>query len=295
MTRHTPNWLQAGQYSAAWDRDLIGALWPSPAAAGAAVTVASGMTVNVAPGQIAVPTPNNTGSVLCTSDAVEQVVLAAAPASGVNRYDLVTCQARGNDLDGGANNDFIFTSVTGVAVASPVPPAVPAGAVALAQIYIPGGSAAITAGNIVDRRPFGLAVARSVHARVHFTGGVFGTVLGLVAAQARDDDALGLYNPATGLFTCPLAGFYQCQALINGSPLNAGQWLGMQFARNAAPVSPPQYFTAPTASSGAPLYGGFPIRCAAGDTLALWAAAQVAGVNINAAQNFLAFDLIGTG
>ena len=43
------------------------------------------MTVNVAAGQVAVPTQNNTGSTLCTSDAVEVVTLAAAPASGTNR------------------------------------------------------------------------------------------------------------------------------------------------------------------------------------------------------------------
>jgi hypothetical protein len=153
MTRYTPQWLQAGTYPASLDRRLMQALWPVGACDGCAVGVSSGMTVTVAAGQIACPTANSTGVTLCTSDAQETVTLAAAPASGTNRYDLVICQPRGNDLDGGANNDFIFTSVTGSAAATPTVPATPANAVAVAQIYVPGGSASVVAGNIVDVRP----------------------------------------------------------------------------------------------------------------------------------------------
>jgi hypothetical protein len=159
MTRYSPLWLQQQTYAASVDRRLPGALWPTAATTGCAVTVSSGMTVNVAAGTVAVPTANNTGTVLCASDAVEPVTLAAAPAAGTNRYDLVICQARGNDLDGGANNDFLFTTVTGTAAASPTIPAVPNNAVALAQIYVPGGSASVTSGNITDIRPSMLAVA----------------------------------------------------------------------------------------------------------------------------------------
>lgn len=152
MTRFSPLWLQQGSYAASVDRRLVGFGWSAAAVSGCAVTVASGMVVNVAPGQVAVPAANNTGAVLCSSDAVEAVTLAAAPGAGTNRYDLVVCQARGNDLDGGANNDFLFTNVTGTAAASPTVPAVPNNAVALAQIYVPGGSASVTAGNITDVR-----------------------------------------------------------------------------------------------------------------------------------------------
>jgi hypothetical protein len=112
------------------------------------------MSANVALGQVAVPTANNTGATLCTSDAVENVTLNPAPGAGSNRYDLIVCHPRGNDLDGGLNNDFVFEVVTGVAQATPAIPAVPAGTLALAQIYVPGGSASVSAGNIVDRRPF---------------------------------------------------------------------------------------------------------------------------------------------
>jgi hypothetical protein len=116
------------------------------------------MTVNVAPGQVAVPTPNNTGSTLCTSDGVEQVTLTAASGSNP-RIDLVTCHPRGNDLDGGANTDFIFDYVTGTPAASPAVPAIPAGQVALAQILVPTGAASIIAGNITDVRPGGMGGA----------------------------------------------------------------------------------------------------------------------------------------
>lgn len=161
MTRYVPQWLQAGSYAGSQDRRLIGALWPAAASSGCAVSAGSAMTVNVAAGQVAVPTQNNTGTTLCSSDGVEQVTLTAAPASGTNRIDLVTCHPRGNDLDGGANTDFIFDFVTGTAAATPSIPATPAGQVALAQVYIPGGSAAVTAGNITDVRPGNLPIPYS--------------------------------------------------------------------------------------------------------------------------------------
>jgi hypothetical protein len=158
MTRFTPQWLQAGSYAASQDRRLIGALWPAAASSGCAVTASSGMVVNVAAGQVAVPSQNNTGSTLCSSDAIEAVTVAAAPGSGTNRIDLIICQPRGNDLDGGTFTDFIFSSVTGTASATPSPPATPPGAVALAQILVIGASAAVVQGNITDVRPGNLAI-----------------------------------------------------------------------------------------------------------------------------------------
>lgn len=161
MTRFTPQWLQSGSYAASQDRRLIGALWPGPASAGCAVTVGGGMTLNIAAGQVAVPSQNNTGSTLCASDALEQIVIPAAPPSNQNRVDLVVCQPRGTDLDGGANNDWIWASVQGAVATSPAqptPPAAPAGSVAVYQVYVPGAAAALVAGNLTDVRPGGLGV-----------------------------------------------------------------------------------------------------------------------------------------
>ena len=160
MTRYVPQWLQAGSYAGSQDRRLISAIWPAAASSGCAVTSGTGMTVNVAAGQVAVPTQNSSGSTLCSSDASEPVTIAAAPGTN-SRIDLVICQPRGNDLDGGANNDFIFTAVTGTVAASPTPPATPAGAVALAQILVPSGSATVAPANITDVRPGGLSTGGS--------------------------------------------------------------------------------------------------------------------------------------
>jgi hypothetical protein len=159
MTRFTPLWLQSGSYAGSVDRRLLGALWPAAASSGMAVTVASGTTVNIAPGSIAVPSVNNTGSVLCASDAQEQVILPTAPASGVSRWDLVIVRPRGTDLDGGGNNDFIFDYVSGAESASPPIPNAPAGTAPLARINRPGGSAAIVPADIIDMRPGLLSLA----------------------------------------------------------------------------------------------------------------------------------------
>ena len=153
MTRYTPLWLQAGSYAASVDRRLISAVWPVAAVSGMAVSPLSAMTVNVAPGWCVVPSANSTGSVLCASDAVEVVgPLSAAPGAGVNRIDLIICQVASADIGAGSGDVFTITFVTGTPAASPVAPAVPAGATVLAQIYIPALSASITAGNITDRR-----------------------------------------------------------------------------------------------------------------------------------------------
>jgi hypothetical protein len=153
VTRYTPLWEQAGSYAASLDRRLLGALWPAPVVIGCAVSVNAGtMNMSIATGTVVALAANGTGSVLCYSDAIEVVTSPTAPGSGSNRYDVVVCQPRGNDLDGGANNDFVFSVVSGTAAASPTVPATPAGAVALAQILVVGGSAALTSANLVDRR-----------------------------------------------------------------------------------------------------------------------------------------------
>jgi hypothetical protein len=115
------------------------------------------MTLNVAPGRVAVPSQNNTGSTLCTSDAAEQVAVGVAPPAGQTRTDLVVCRPRDVDLDGvSPDGDFIFDVVAG-ALGGAVP-ATPAGTTALYQVRVPGGAAAITPADLTDVRPGNLAV-----------------------------------------------------------------------------------------------------------------------------------------
>ena len=153
MTRYTPLWLQAGSYPAGVDRRLIAAIWPAAVVSGCAVTLQSVMNVNVAAGWVVVPAANNSGSVLCVSDAVEVVGPLATLGAGTNRIDLIVCSVTSTDIGTTAGDAFSFGVVAGAPSASPVAPAVPAGSTVIAQVLVIGGQAtSIQAGNITDRR-----------------------------------------------------------------------------------------------------------------------------------------------
>ena len=191
---HTPVlWQQASAYPAQADRQLLAALWPSGGALGAAVTaVPNGMQVSVAAGSAAVPLQSGQGSALCHWDAAELVTLDAAPGSGTSRIDLIVCQVRDHDLDGGDNNDFVLTPpVKGTAQATPVAPAVPANAFALAQVTVPGAAANLNAATITPMAgPLSVARGQLAYAQITATvGGITGPidVPGL---------ALGVFVPA---------------------------------------------------------------------------------------------------
>jgi hypothetical protein len=232
MTRYTPLWEQAGSYAASVDRRLIASLWPQPALVGCALTAVAGtMQINVAAGQVAVPSQNNTGSTLCVSDATEVVTIGAAPGSGQSRIDLIICRPRATDLDGGQNNDFIFDTVQGVPAASPAVPATPAGTVLLGQVLVPGGSAAVTQANITDLRPVGgLAVPgplTTAKASARYHGGSFTTSATPSTEQiltnywVTDFDDLNAMAIAAGVWTCGLAGLYLYSVQLGANPAGA--------------------------------------------------------------------------
>lgn len=237
MTRYAPQWIQAASYGAAQDRRLIAALWPGPASSGCAVVPVSAMTVQVQAGQVAVPTQNNSGTTLCTSDAAEQVTLTASAAQP--RIDLITCHPRGTDLDGGTNNDFIFDFVTGTPAASPTVPATPAGQVALAQIAVGAGVASIVAGNITDVRPGGLAMpgmpGTAVAARAPLSQ------ISAVAGQTVLPPAAATFDTAGGFsaagYTVRTAGYYQVnvEVVLGAVPTANGPLIQLQ--RNGAAVA----------------------------------------------------------
>jgi hypothetical protein len=123
MTRHAPLWQQANTYQAKLDRELFAALWPTAGGCNGGKTslVAGTWTAEVAPGVAAVPLADG-GCALCRWDAPE--VMAFTPPVSQPRSDLIVVQVRDTELDAGANNDFIITTVPGVEGApnEPVPP-----------------------------------------------------------------------------------------------------------------------------------------------------------------------------
>lgn len=150
MTRITPLWQQDGIYPAAWDRQLIGAIWPNGGAAGMTATVLAGsMTIQITAGSVVVPDLANPGAAfLCPSDAAEQLQIATAPPAGQNRIDVITVKPPPNDQTVG----WTFNVVQGVPAATAVAPAVPAGEMAIWQILVRGGQPTLAAGDLVDRR-----------------------------------------------------------------------------------------------------------------------------------------------
>jgi hypothetical protein len=86
---------------------------------------------------------------------------APAPASG-SRYDVIYALARNaNDGFGDANSDTIIAVQVGTASSTPSVPAVPAGALALAQALIPAGAANAAAAGVTITQVAALTGARA--------------------------------------------------------------------------------------------------------------------------------------
>ena len=253
MTRYTPLWLQSGSYPASLDRDLLSALWPAPASTGLAVTAVAGtMTLNIAPGKFALPVANG-GTALCVSDAIEQVTLPPAPGAGLNRWDVVFALARGTDIDGGVNNDFIFTVLSGAPAASPVYPAGPANAQWVATVYVAGGSASIDPASITNYAPGGLAVPSA-------TAAPRGTVLSTAGPSTAWDGNSGF--PWAPFLNLPPARWYQAQitswAVNSTSPPSPGDGVDLWSRDNdqgGAPVFANIPLIRGAAAGGAPTVG----------------------------------------
>lgn len=310
MTRFQPQWLQAGSYAASVDRRLISALWPSPASNGGAVTpTGTGMGVQAAPGQVAVPAGNGTGSVLCSWDAPEILTLDPAPPSGVNRTDVIVCQVESADVGSVGNDEFHIAVIKGAEGAGV--PVVPANAVALAQVAVIGGSASVVAGNITDRRPLGLALppasaqALPIHARVFRAAALNLTnASGVMPYDTADTSSGNINTPGviSGLntvnarFIIPVAGRYLFTANLNMSG-SVAMTMYTQMRKNGVII----------ASIGAPWIinqaqwgqgpgGSIPVVCQAGDWLDVQNqtnSATAQAIQGGAAQTWMAMSYLG--
>ncbi len=144
-------------FTAQQQRGMIDALSPQagivrkddllvgPRAAGA------NFTVDVAAGQCAVKGTSvaGQGTYLCRSTAVENVAIAAAPASG-SRTDLIVARVFDRQVDGGTEYAWRPLAVTGTVGGGL--PALPPSSILLAEVAVTSTTSAIAAGNITDRR-----------------------------------------------------------------------------------------------------------------------------------------------
>ena len=154
MTRYPPLWQQNGSYAAQLDRMLLNTLWPNGGSIGlGASVVANTMNVSIDLGTAAVTLQTAQNTALCKSDATELVTSPTAPPAGQTRIDVAVLQVRDAAIDSGANNDFYFTVLSGVATTgTPVAPSIPAAAYAIAQWVVPAGVANLNGVALVDRR-----------------------------------------------------------------------------------------------------------------------------------------------
>jgi hypothetical protein len=157
-----PLWLQALTYPAGVDRDLVDAAFPTGGVVhqgDLAVNqrgAGANMSVDIAPGLAVIGGTDiaGQGKYLGRLKNTVNVPIAAAPGAGLTRIDLVYAHIADATVIGGTTNAMtVETPAVGAAVSSnPVPPAVPATSIPLAQIAVAAGTAAITTALITDRR-----------------------------------------------------------------------------------------------------------------------------------------------
>jgi microcystin-dependent protein len=158
MTLYAPLDIQNGTYSATLDRQLLHMLFSAAGVVGASDLVVAqraagtNMSVDVAAGRAVVLGTDQAdqGKYLCWSDAVTNVVIAAAPGTGLSRIDLIVAKVRDADQNGGVNNDWVIQAVTGSAASTPTTPATPASSLVLATISVAASVTAIVNANIVS-------------------------------------------------------------------------------------------------------------------------------------------------
>jgi hypothetical protein len=163
-----PSYLQNGAHSALSDRLTVSGLLQPGASGlisrggiratgnglGLAVRAAAtaNNTVIVGAGTAFVPESDGTGVYVAHNDADKTLTVPAASTTQ-SRRDIVVAQVRDSTISG-ANDDWVLQVVSGTpSSGTPVAPAVPANALALADYLVPAGSSTVvTSANINDRR-----------------------------------------------------------------------------------------------------------------------------------------------
>jgi len=169
MTLQMPVWLQKGNYTGQNDRWLADTLLEvgvldaqarpatDPAATGSTslkVTAnASTLSVDVAAGTcvVAGSDQTNQGKYVCVSDAVANVTVAARPAAGQNRIDVIHARVVDTAAGVSGTDGWVLDKVTGTPTSgTPAVPALPTSALALANVTVGGGTGATIGANAAD-------------------------------------------------------------------------------------------------------------------------------------------------
>jgi hypothetical protein len=286
MARHAPMYQQSQNYPAVRDRELLAALWPGGGGAGPApARVNNTMNVNIPAGWLAVALQAGQGSTVCVWDAPEVVAIAAAPASGQQRWDLVVCQVRDNALDSGANQDFVFQAVTGVpAASSPAIPALPANSAMVALLLITGGQANLNTASFWDRRPLGHAEAYNATAYTIPASSFQTLKLDTLEGGAG-------FDPVFASYYVPMPGRYLITSVFTldrvSNPMLQVNKNGAAARRLGAPIN--------GTTAGAPTIGGAAIlRCVTGDSLTISVFSSVAANTLaDPAYTYAQFQYMG--
>jgi hypothetical protein len=167
VTLHDPVFNQDLTYSAetvrhtlvaaAGDAGILG----TPSLAVTQRGAGANMSVDVAAGRCILP--GISGSYVCWSDAVENLVISAAPSSGNGRIDLIVARVRDAQATGsGSDNDWVLEVVAGTPASSPVAPSVPSYAIELARVTLTDATTSITDGIITNTRYHSASLADRV-------------------------------------------------------------------------------------------------------------------------------------
>lgn len=166
MALDTPTWLQNGTYSARLDRIFADSLLTEGVmrpGAGQLLVTQRGAGVNdsvdIAAGYAVISgddTPDQ-GNYIVRNTGTVNLPAAAAPVAN-SRIDLVCLRVNDPAAGGPVGDDAQFVYVSGVAAGSPVPPATPTSAIALARVLRTVGDTTVVNANITDARPASLTL-----------------------------------------------------------------------------------------------------------------------------------------
>lgn len=245
MTLYAPSWMQNGSYSATLDRQLADALWTGGGVVGVGDLLVSqhaagaNMSVDVAAGHIVVPGNDNAGQgkYLCWSYAVTNVTIATAPGTGLSRLDLIVAQVRDSDQNGGANDDWIITAVTGTASASPSYPSPPASSLIIAGIAVGANVTSIVTANITDSRARAVLMnANSTYKAAAYRNAAWSaaTSLTVIPFDTEDYDPGNCFSTSTHLYTCKRTGLYSVKGMWELSTTVSPNTGGISIIKNGS-------------------------------------------------------------